>query len=108
MDHADPPIPVRQARITWAEADRLFLRRDRLLDRTGEKLALTEAGNCDHAVAIVRDRPFVFGYGGVEPALRAEHLALARCATGSRGEVVSTSAISASAHSRSAAGVSVI
>src|SRR6516162_8829982 len=75
MDHADPPIPVRQARITWAEADRLFLRRDRLLDRTGEKLALAEAGNCDHAVAIVRDRPFVFGYGGVEPALRAEHLA---------------------------------
>src|SRR6516165_9087006 len=39
MDHADPPTPIRQARITWAETDRLLLSRDRLLDRTSEKLA---------------------------------------------------------------------
>jgi hypothetical protein len=42
-----------QARIAWAEADRLFLRRDRLLDRAGEKLAPTEA---EMAAASVRRR----------------------------------------------------
>src|SRR5262249_19934155 len=74
MDHADPPIPIRQARIARAEADRLFLCRDRLLDCTGEKLAEAEGRYGSHPVAIERDRAFVFGYRRLEPALRAQHL----------------------------------
>src|SRR5215469_15632324 len=75
MDHADPPIPIWQARIMWAEADCPFLRRDRLIDRAGEKFALAEGGDGGHPVAIERDRPFVFWYGRLELALRTQQLA---------------------------------
>ena len=61
--------------ITRAEADRLFLRRDSLLDRANEELALAESGDCGYTVAIKRDRPFICGYGRFELALRAEQLA---------------------------------
>ena len=73
MDHANPPIPIRQV-IARAEADRLFLRRDRLFDRADVKLAQAEGGNGGNPVAIKRDRPFVVGYGCFIPTLRAQHL----------------------------------
>src|SRR5438477_1237000 len=39
VDHANPPVPVGQARVAGAEADGEFLRRYGFLDGTDEELA---------------------------------------------------------------------
>ena len=76
VDHADPPIPIRQPRIARTEADRLLLRRDRFLDPARQELAYPEIGDGDHPVAIGGDRDLVFRDGRLISLLGAQKLRL--------------------------------
>src|SRR3974377_1088690 len=56
MHEPDRPIKKADGGIAWAESDRLLLKWDYLLYRPGVELAPAETGECDHRVAIQRER----------------------------------------------------
>src|ERR1700731_4920672 len=74
VDHSDPPVPIVDPGIAWAEPDCLLLRGNRLLYCAREKLALTERRQGEHPAGIECDCGLVFGNRSFEAALRAQGL----------------------------------
>src|SRR6516225_6442233 len=69
MDSADPDVPIDEGGIAWAETNRPLDKRDRLLDRPSQELALAEREHRVHPIAIRRERRLVFedGLPGLPP-----------------------------------------
>jgi len=75
MRQANTAEPNANHGIAGTEADGLLHQWDSFLQRTRVKLALAEIDLSVEPVAIEVDRHFVFGYGFVEPVLRAQYRA---------------------------------
>ncbi len=82
MDHADPPIPIGNPRISGTEADRQLLSRDRLLDGAGEEFAEAKIGDGYHPVSVRCYGPLVLRNGGFVSVLGAENLTLGKMGNG--------------------------
>src|SRR6516164_3564117 len=76
MDHANPPIPIRDPRIARAEPNCLLLGRNCLVYRSSEELAEAQGSYCSYPVAIERDCNFKFGNGRLELVMTTQDLSL--------------------------------
>src|SRR5215831_2326390 len=70
-----PYTPYTNVRIAWTEPDRLLLKRDPLLDRSGQKSAPAEMAQRRRPVTVERDYRVIFGNGLLGSALRAKYVA---------------------------------
>ena len=89
MSGSDSAVEQSDLRIARTKPDRLLLRWDQLVDRSGHEFAPAEMGVCVRPVAVECDYRFVFGSGLTISVLRAQHLGFGKMrnrAAGQRGQ----------------------
>src|SRR5205807_10357592 len=74
MSGSDSAVEQSDLRIAGTKPDRLLLRRDQLVHRSGHEFAPAEMRVCVRPVAVECDYRFVFGNGLTISLLRAQHL----------------------------------
>src|SRR5215472_16527414 len=103
MDEANPAVPMANNVIARTQADGSLLGRDCLVYRPDQEPAPAERGYCGHPVTIEGEHGLVYGNGLPEPVLRAQHIALAKCASGLGGDDAKACSARLSARAMSAA-----